>query len=129
MDKAKIAFAVVVVTGFAVFAIFLVSNADTQNQSEWERWVYVFGAVEAIAFAAVGWVFGREVNRQRAENAEDAAEQAAESAAQSREKGAKLAGMVIAGSGGGGRQRLEQMGAGGISEAVEFARRNFPDTE
>lgn len=126
MDKVRLGFAVAVVGGFAAFAVFLVANADTREQAEWERWVYVFGAVEAIAFAAIGWLFGREVNRERAEKAEDAAEQANEEAAQNREKGAKLAGMVIAGGSG---RRLEEMGATGMSEAVEFARKSFPDTE
>jgi hypothetical protein len=129
MNAVRIAFAVVVMTAFGVFAYFLVANADTSNQTEWERWVYVFGGVEAIAFAAVGWLFGREVNRERAEKAEEGANDADEKEKTERAKGAHLAGLVVAAAGGGeGRQRLEAQGvatAGGLKEAVDFARREY----
>ena len=129
MNIVRAAFASVVVIAFAVFATFLVVNADTQNQAEWERWVYVFGAVEAIAFAAVGWVFGREVNRERAEKAEERADEAQENEAAERAKGAQLAGLVVAGAGGAeGRQRLESQGAAtasGLKEAVDYARHHY----
>lgn len=127
MDTVKIVFAVIVSLAFAAFAAFLVVNADTTNQTEWERWVYVFGAAEAIAFAAVGWMFGKEVNRERAENAEATAKEATAEANQSKETGAKLAGMVIGGSG--GQTGLEAMGegGGGLKEAVDFARSAYPD--
>jgi hypothetical protein len=36
----------------------------------WSRRMYVFSAVEAIAFAAVGWLFGKEVHREQAHAAE-----------------------------------------------------------
>jgi hypothetical protein len=112
-----------------VFAIFLVTNADTQDQTEWERWVYVFGAVQAIAFAAIGWVFGREVNRERAEKAEQRADEAKQNETAENVKGAKLAGLVVAGAGGTeGRQRLETQGvatASGLKEAVDYARKQY----
>jgi hypothetical protein len=44
----------------------------------WARRMAIFGSVEAIVFAAAGFLFGREVNRQRAENAEESAESAQE---------------------------------------------------
>ena len=37
---------------------------------EWNRAAYLFAGVEAIAYAAAGFLFGREVHRQRAEQAE-----------------------------------------------------------
>lgn len=40
---------------------------------EWNRAAYLFGGVEAIAYAAAGFLFGREVHRQRAEQAEQRA--------------------------------------------------------
>ena len=40
---------------------------------EWNRAAYVFAGVEAIAYAAAGFIFGREVHRQRAEQAEQRA--------------------------------------------------------
>jgi hypothetical protein len=40
---------------------------------EWNRAAYLFSGVEAIAYAAAGFLFGREVHRQRAEQAEQRA--------------------------------------------------------
>jgi hypothetical protein len=126
MDSARFVFAVVVTIVFLVASALLVANADTTNQSEWERLVYVFGAIEAIAFAAVGWVFGKEVNRQRADNAEKRAEDAEKEKVTEKEKGRILAGMVVGGGGAEGRERLEAQGAGGGNRAaVEYAKRAY----
>jgi hypothetical protein len=46
------------------------------NEVQWGRNAYLYGGVEALAYAAAGFLFGREVNRQRAENAEQSANQA-----------------------------------------------------
>jgi cytochrome bd-type quinol oxidase subunit 1 len=128
MNAVRVLFAVVVMVAFAVFAYFLVENADTQDQMEWERWVFVFGAVEAIAFAAIGWIFGREVNRERAEKAETRAETAEGKEKAERAKGAKLAGMVIGGAGeGAGGLESPGGGGGGAGAAVEYAREAYPD--
>jgi len=43
------------------------------TELEWNRAAYVFAGVEAIAYAAAGFLFGREVHRQRAEQAEQRA--------------------------------------------------------
>lgn len=111
MDRFRAVVAIVVTAAFLVFGLFLVLNADTADATEWERWVYVFGAAEAIAFTAIGWMFGREVNRQRAENAEGNAESAQAAAQEELAKGATLAGLVRGGAGeGGGRRRLEPQG-------------------
>lgn len=40
------------------------------NEIVWGRYIYLLTGVEAIVFTAVGFIFGREVNRARAENAE-----------------------------------------------------------
>jgi hypothetical protein len=128
MNVVRALFAVIVVAAFAVFAYFLVDNADTTDQREWERWVYVFGAVEAIAFAAIGWVFGREVNRERAEKAETRADVATDKEKAERAKGAKLAGMVLGGeSGGQGGLESPGAGGGGTGAAVEYARQAYPE--
>jgi len=46
----------------------------------WARATYIFSGVEAIAFAAAGFLFGREVNRKRAEKAESKADAEAKEA-------------------------------------------------
>jgi hypothetical protein len=37
---------------------------------QWNRAAYLFNGVEAVAYAAAGFLFGREVHRSRAEQAE-----------------------------------------------------------
>jgi len=62
--------------GFMIgYWVFLSNLADKVNDgkitdAQWNRYVYLVNGVEAIVFAAAGFLFGREVNRQRAENAE-----------------------------------------------------------
>jgi hypothetical protein len=128
MNVVRVVFAVVVLAGFAFFAVYLVDNANTTDQKEWERWVYVFGAVEALTFAGIGWIFGREVNRERAEKAEKRADTATDKEKAERSKGAKLAGMVL-GSEGVGQSGLEAPGGrgGGPSPAAEYAREAYPE--
>ncbi len=46
------------------------------TEIEWGRNVYLYGGLEALAFAAAGFLFGREVHRQRAERAERHADSA-----------------------------------------------------
>jgi hypothetical protein len=54
---------------FGVLVVVLLGHvSDTEQQ--WTRLVYLFGAVEAIAFSAAGYFFGKEVHRERAEKAE-----------------------------------------------------------
>jgi hypothetical protein len=69
MEHVKAAVAVLAIIGFGAFVVYLVTHIGVSEQ-EWTRAAYVFGGVEAIAFAAVGWFFGKEVNRSRAEKAE-----------------------------------------------------------
>jgi hypothetical protein len=73
------------------------------NEVEWGRNVYLYSGIEALAYAAAGFLFGREVNRQRAERAEEHAEQAQQqantansAAAVSEAKGQSLAASVRA---------------------------------
>ena len=80
-------FAVVVglLIGFGalvVVMLFAIGGSDIA----WQRRVYLFGAVEAIVFTAVGWLFGREVHRAEAESARTDASEAKQDAASSREE-------------------------------------------
>jgi hypothetical protein len=47
--------------------LFLAADNGGVNETIWGRYVYVFGGLEAIVFTAVGWIFGREVNRAAAD--------------------------------------------------------------
>lgn len=53
------------------------------NEIEWGRNAYLYGGIEALAYAAAGFLFGREVNRQRAERAEENADKAQQLAQES----------------------------------------------
>jgi hypothetical protein len=66
---------------FVVFAVWMLALADTTD-TVWKNRVYVFGSVEAIVFAAGGWLFGREVNRTQVETAREDAGQARQEAEQ-----------------------------------------------
>jgi hypothetical protein len=48
---------------------FLLSEVGVSQES-WQREVYLLSGVEAVVFAAVGWLFGKEVHREQAEKAE-----------------------------------------------------------
>jgi hypothetical protein len=51
----------------------MVLNAGDKDEVRWSRLLYLFGSAEAIAFATVGWLFGSEVHRVRAQDAESRA--------------------------------------------------------
>jgi hypothetical protein len=77
--KAVVTIALLVVAG--VFVTFLLRQLGA-SETEWSRAVFVWSGVEAVLFAAVGWFFGKEVNRERAEAAErEAAKAQAETSA------------------------------------------------
>jgi len=59
----------VAIFAFGWFANYLMHHLG-DGEPNWSRAVYVFGGVEAVAFAAFGFFFGKEVHRERAEKAE-----------------------------------------------------------
>ncbi|MGB5151176.1 MAG: hypothetical protein WBN99_14785 [Mycobacterium sp.] len=63
---------------FAGACWLLYQAADQPDMTEtlWGRYIYAFGALEAIVFTAVGWIFGREVHRTAVEVAREYAERA-----------------------------------------------------
>lgn len=78
-------FAAFVLIGYTIFLYFLVIKAQSEDEKIWTRFIYLFSGVEAIVFSAVGFIFGREVNRTRAEKSENEAKDA-----QNQEKEAKI---------------------------------------
>jgi hypothetical protein len=82
--------AVIAMIGFAVFVIHMLGNT-TVDEKVWTRKAYLLHGVEAIAFAAAGFLFGKEVHRQRAEKAEEAAKGAMRQAADAESRGKELA--------------------------------------
>jgi len=65
------------------FLGYMFTVTDAQ-EPQWTRYVYLLTGVEAIAFAAAGFLFGKEVHREQAQNAEKRAAQTEEGAANGR---------------------------------------------
>lgn len=64
--------AILAVLGFGAFIILiatLLSNA-AMNDVQWEQYTYLLAGVETITFTAIGWLFGKEMHREQAQQAE-----------------------------------------------------------
>jgi hypothetical protein len=92
---------VAILTAGAVFVVYLLGHVGVP-QSQWDRYIYLLTGVEAVVFAGVGWLFGKEVHREQAQKAEDARKiaesertQAATKAATEEEKGKQLANAIL----------------------------------
>ncbi len=121
--------AVSAVIVWLAFSIYLLAQARSSSELQWTRIAWVFGSVEAVAFAAAGALFGTAVQRDRAEQAEtraQTAEQAAGQNLQDATKGRALAAAIQADAGVGaeqGNRPLQAMGAGQTPAGDETLRR------
>lgn len=82
---------------FFLFIYYMLGRIET-SEVEWARATYLFNGVEAIAFAAAGYFFGKEVHREQAKNAEKRATDAENRAidAENKAVGANTKGKVLA---------------------------------
>ncbi|MFD2568756.1 hypothetical protein [Pseudotenacibaculum haliotis] len=62
-------FAGIILVGYGKFIKHLLEMAGVEN-NVWERATYIFSSIEAIVYTAVGFIFGKEVNKSRASTAE-----------------------------------------------------------
>lgn len=63
--------ALLIYLGFVLYILTQVAPGEAAgDEIRWGRIIYLFSGIESIAFAAAGFLFGREVNRARAETAE-----------------------------------------------------------
>ncbi len=71
-----------------LFIIIFVLFGRTANSTEldWQRSVYLLTGVEAVAFAAAGYLFGRDVHRGTAAEAQKRADEAEERASEETER-------------------------------------------
>ncbi len=122
-------FAIVVWIGFSIF---LITKAGA-NETEWTRIAWVFGSIQAIAFAAAGALFGTAVQQQNINNAQQAATSAKKDADQQREaaaNGRALAAAIQAEAateppgGAGGIQRASVASAASTGSADELRQRH-----
>lgn len=114
------------------FSIFLITRAGT-NETEWARIAWVFGSIQAIAFAAAGALFGTSVQQQNVNNAQQAAASAKKDADQQRQdaiKGRALATAIQAeagvppNDGAGAPQRMAISGATGAESPDQVRQRH-----
>ncbi len=85
----SLVFAGIILIGFTILIVFMWQlTGDSIKETQWSRAVFLFAAVEAITFTAIGFVFGREVNRERAANAEATAKDAQQQAQDASQEGA-----------------------------------------
>lgn len=112
--------------GFVVLFVVMVAAAGEESELRWSRLVYLFGSAEAVVFAAVGWLFGSEVHRARAEGAEQQAsdalsrsEELQAGASSARERGTALAAAI----------RAEGLPTAGRSSAEPFLGAEPPSGE
>lgn len=75
LSRTALVVAVAVVVLWAAASLLLITQRNA-NDVAWARIAWVFGSIEAIAFAAVGALFGTAVSRGQAEKAEERAGQA-----------------------------------------------------
>lgn len=76
-DTVALVVAILAILGFSLFLYHMLGLTKVE-ETEWTRAVYLLSGVEAIVYAAVGYLFGKDVNRERAENAEKRAEEGIE---------------------------------------------------
>ena len=79
-------FALVILAGFAVAFVWLTKRVTTPKQTEWDRLIYLYGALEAMAFAVVGAIFGTTVQRQATDQANKRADDHAKDAQGQRQR-------------------------------------------
>jgi hypothetical protein len=130
---ALLTISVVLIVLYIAGLVFLYTDADNQGVDEkiWARYTFLIGGLEAVVFTAVGWLFGREVNRKQAEQAQDAtanAQQSAADAAAAKAKGESLKNAVLnnpaMASGG-----LESTGGSATAVALETLRKHAQGIE
>ncbi|WP_433811395.1 hypothetical protein [Flavobacterium johnsoniae] len=66
----KFAAAIVLFIAYLIFIAYMLHESKT-TELAWTRMLYIFSGLEAIVFAALGYVFGKDIHRIRAEKAEE----------------------------------------------------------
>jgi len=86
--------AVLLLIGLIIFYVILLQNLNAATEA-WQRLTYISGGIEAIAFAAAGYLFGKEVNRQQAQDATADKKQAQADAKTATDNGNKLKTLIL----------------------------------
>lgn len=79
---------------FIALTLYLYKFVDAEEPA-WQRMIYLYGGIQAVAFGAAGYLFGREVSRKQAEDAEKRADEKTKEADDAKTKGHELKGMIL----------------------------------
>ena len=108
--------AILLLIAYGIFMVYLLKVIETKEPT-WSRMMMLFTSLEALAFTAAGYIFGREVHKKRAEIAESEKEKAQNEAEEAkadkqkeRDKGLSLASMLVGNSGGLGISGFQPQG-------------------
>jgi hypothetical protein len=83
--------ALIIIIGYIGFLAYMMLKITSEIADiAWTRATYILTGYEAVAFAATGYIFGKEVHRQQAENADERAEKAQGETKEAIAKGLKL---------------------------------------
>jgi hypothetical protein len=112
--------------GLGIFTVYLITATD-KNDTEWQRLAWLYGGIEALAFAGAGALFGTTVQRARVEDAEKKAKDNQKDA----ENGRTLAKIIQADAPHTqtGNLTLESMGVGAGTPGAQLARRHAQHAE
>ena len=66
----------VALIGIYIIFIFILFNNVDAKEPKWSRYIFLFTGIEALVFAAVGYVFGRDISRKKEEIADQTTEDA-----------------------------------------------------
>lgn len=127
--------AITILIAYGAVAWFLFTQIGVASET-WTRYTFLLGGIEAIAFAAVGYLFGREVHRQQAAKAEKRANDAQADAnaanklaVDAQRKGRDLAELLSLKAGARPVADVSRTDSPEyqLKEAAEYARRLFPE--
>jgi hypothetical protein len=66
----------IILLGIYIYALVVLWGGTGTTAEEWARRISILGGIEALAFAAAGWLFGRDVSRQTIDQANERAAEA-----------------------------------------------------
>jgi len=120
-------FVAIATLGFFALVLVYLARQIGLPQPQWDRLVFLLNGVEAIAFAAAGYLFGKEVNRQRAEKAEERADAAEGDATSGRALATVVKAKAARASRPAGLEGTRPQGTADIQELGAIAERLFPN--
>jgi hypothetical protein len=144
LTRTALVCAVVVLVLYLVFTLMLLLVAGDSSQLTWDRYIFVYGGLEAVVFGAAGALFGTKVQRAQTAKAEQRAEanqadaeagRALRKAVETEESFSNTDSDSASRSGGLATGRIASPGAGGepiddllaVERLAELARRLFDD--